>query len=307
MLKRRAIFSSLLLFGSIAVLASQVALPGLLSAHVKAMGEAGSLSGKLNVQPLPGTASVVTFKYSKPNFLRIDTEAGFTVSDGKNIYRYVKSANSYTMEPVTDGQISETLGDEVWAWASFYNKEALKNLDSAKVGAKRTVKGTKVTEVNVTWQKPAVGQATLFFEDSGAIKGFTVKNGEKETLVLAEDLVVGKEAMDTSIFAFVAPADSKRVEAMEAIKGGYSAVQAILTKNCMPCHSSFNHKDGIDLSSYDSILENPSAVMSGEPEKSGIYRTTSGPQASMPKDKARLRESDTKIIYDWIKEGAKKD
>jgi|GEM_PF-674044 len=307
MLKRRAIFSAILFCGSIAVLASQVALPGLLSAHVKSMGEAVSLSGTLNVQPLPGTARVVTFKYSKPNFLRIDTEEGFSVCDGKSVYNYVKASNSYTVEPVNESGIAETMGDDVWAWAPFFNKDSYKNLDSAKLGAKRTVKGTKVTEVNVTWSKPNSGESTLYFEDSGAIKGYTIKNGDKETLILAENLTVGKEVLDASMFAFVAPTDSKKVEAMETAKGGYAAVQAILTRNCMPCHNAQNHKEGIDLSTYDSIMENQSAVVAGEPERSGIYKSTSGPRASMPKDKSRLKDSETKIIFDWIKDGAKKD
>ena len=166
---------------------------------------------------------------------------------------------------------------------------------------------TKVTEVNVTWSKPNSGESTLYFEDSGAIKGYTIKKGDKETLILAENLTVGKEVLDATMFAFVAPTDSKKVEALETAKGGYAAVQAILTRNCMPCHNAQNHKEGIDLSTYDSIMENPSAVMAGEPDRSGIYRTTSGPRASMPKDKARLKDSDTKIIFDWIKDGAKKD
>lgn len=307
MFNRSTTLATLIFCGSIAVLASQVALPGLLANHVKSMETAPSLTATLNIQPLPGTARTIKFSYSKPNLMKVETEEGFILSDGKDIYTYTKATNSYTVEPATDATIADKVGgDETWAWASFFNKEAFKNADGAKVGAKRTVKGTKVTEVNVGWQKPLVGQATIYFEDSGAVKGYSIKNGDKENLVMVEELVVGKEAADAGLFAFTAPADSKKVEAM-APKAGFAGVLAILNKNCMPCHNAQNRKDGIDLSTYESITGNNAAVVAGDPEHSGIYTTTAGPHWSMPKGRAKLGQADTKAIHDWIKDGAKKD
>ena len=306
--KRQILLCTLVFSGSIAIWAAQVALPGPLANHVKAMSEAPSLIGTLNVQPLPGTPRTVKFQYSKPNFLRIDSEDGFVLCDGKDIYTYTKSTNSYVVEPGTEtGILTNSTGDDLWAWASFFNKEPFKGADSAKLGAKRTVKGTKVTEVNVTWLKPTVGQSTIYFEDSGAVKGFSIRNGDKEQLVLVEELVVGKETISASTFAFVAPVDSKKVEAMVSSGSGFAGVQAIMNKNCMPCHNAQNRKSGIDLSSYNGIANNPSSVSPGEPEQSGIYKTTSGPRPSMPKDRPKLKEADLKVMYDWIKAGAKED
>lgn len=307
MLNRSTTLATLFFCGSIAVIASQVALPGLLASHVKAMESAPSLTATLNIQPLPGTAKSIKFSYSKPNLMKVETEEGFTLCDGKDVYTYTKSTNTYTVEPVTDAVIAEKVGgDETWAWASFFNREAFKNADAAKMGAKRTVKGTKVTEVNVTWQKPLAGQATIYFEDSGVIKGYSIKNGDKENLIMVEELVVGKEAADAGQFAFAAPTDSKKVEAM-APKAGFAGVLAILGKNCMPCHNAQNKKDGIDLSTYESITGNNAAVVAGDPEHSGIYNTTAGPHWSMPKGRAKLSKADTDAIQAWIKDGAKKD
>ena len=105
-------------------------------------------------------------------------------------------------------------------------------------------------------------------------------------------------------FAFTAPANSKKVESLDAPKAGFAGVQAILNKKCMPCHGAAMHKNGIDLSTYDTIVGNPQAVVPGTPESSGIYRTTKGPRASMPKERAPLSEAEVKIIFDWIKDGA---
>lgn len=93
---------------------------------------------------------------------------------------------------------------------------------------------------------------------------------------------------------------------METAKSGYPAVQAILTKNCMPCHSAQSRKSGIDLSTYESITGNSEAVVANMPDQSGIYTTTKSPGAIMPKGRSPLSADDVKIIYDWIKDGAKK-
>lgn len=308
MSRSRVAFVSLAVAASLAAIAAQVALPDLLSKHVSKLTEAKSLSGKVTVQPLPGTPREVTFKFAKPNFFKVEDEEGFVQSDGTSLYTYVKSSNSYTVEPMTPAALmSKPSVADVWVWMPFLDKDACKALTSAKTGAKRTVKGTKVTEVMAAWEKPTEGNATIYFADNGDAKGFNLKNGDKEALVLVDEYAVSDTEVSASEFAFSAPAGSKKVEAMEVPKAGFAAVKAILSKNCMPCHSSQGRKAGIDLSSYDGIMGSQGAVVAGEPEHSGIYTTTSGPRASMPKGGPKLTEAQTKVIYEWIKNGAKNE
>lgn len=308
MSKSRVAFVSMAVVGSLAALASQVALPDLLSKHVSNLSEAKSLSGTVTVQPLPGTPREVSFKFSKPNLFKIENEEGFVQSDGSNLYTYVKATNSYTVEPMSAAaMMANPAISDVWVWMPFFDKDACKGLTSAKVGAKRTVKGTKVTEVATAWEKPTGGNATIYFDEKGDAKGFNLKNGDKEALVLVDTYAASAEAGSAADYAFVAPANSKKVETMEAPKAGFAAVKAILAKSCMPCHSSQNRKSGVDLSSYEGIMESHGAVVAGEPEQSGIYRTTAGPGASMPKGGPKLTQAQTKVIYDWIKDGAKNE
>lgn len=293
---------------SVAVFATQVALPSLLAGHLKALQEAQSVSGTLNIQPLPGTPKTIKFTYSKPNLMKVESDEGFTLCDGTSVYTYVKATNKYTVEPVTEAELASKAGMmDVWAWAAFFNKDAFKDTAS-KVGGKRTLKGNKVTEVTVEWQKPTPGTATLYIDEkTGVATGCNIKMGEAESLILAENVTLGKDPSDKALYAFVAPSGSTKVEALEAPKAGWAGVQAILKKSCMPCHNAQNRKSGINLSDYDSVVGNSQAVVPGEPEQSGIYRTTSGSRPSMPKQNSPLTKAETQAIYDWIKAGAKQD
>lgn len=185
MSKSRITFLAIATTVSVIVLAAQVSLPSLLSNHVKSLQDAQSASGTLTVQPLAGTAYTVKFKYAKPNLFRFESDSGFTDSDGKNVYTYSKETNTYTVEPVDDANVAaKTTATDLWAWSPFFNKDAYKDAIT-KMGSKRTVKGTKVTEVLVSWMKPRAGDATLYFDDNtGGSKASTLRSKTRSTSCL---------------------------------------------------------------------------------------------------------------------------
>lgn len=91
--------------------------------------------------------------------------------------------------------------------------------------------------------------------------------------------------------------------------GGYAAVQAIFNANCMPCHSSTNHRAGLDLSSYDAAMkggEGGAEVVAGKPESSRLIQYLTGAKKPrMPMKRPPLSDDQMKTIKDWITAGAK--
>ncbi|MBL8064278.1 MAG: hypothetical protein JNM34_00315 [Chthonomonadaceae bacterium] len=289
------------------VSATQDSLPKLLEGHRKLLLEAQSMSGSVSVQPLPGTLRTVKFKFSKPNLFKIESDDSSVFCDGKDIYSYSKGDNSYTVEPFAEALMKNKVSAmDTWAWRDFFNAEAYRG-STSKLGKERTMKGETVTEVTAAWDKPEVGNATLFFRPDGYLKGANIRIKDAEAVVLVESIQLEDKPLDSSEFTFAIPSGAKKVEVNEAPKPTFASVQAILNKSCMPCHNSQNQKDGIDLGSYEAIIGNSRSVVAGEPDHSGIYTTTGGPRPSMPKDRPRLTKAQTQAIFDWIKAGAKND
>lgn len=285
--------------------ASQVALPSQLSNHVKALQDAKGVSGTLTFQQLPGAPVPVKFSFAKPNYYRIETDETTVVCDGKDVYRYRKSDNSYTVSPAGEASgKSDAAMPETWAWTAFFDAKALQTAESAKVGTKRSLKGKPVTGVDVAWSKPEPGTATVYVEDkTGVALGFNLKKGDKEWLVIGSEVTLNGQDVDPAQFAFAVPAGAKKVEATVEAAAGFASVQKALSRNCMPCHGSQSRAGGVDLSSRGAISAN--LVTPGSPEESRLYKVVSGPRPSMPKNRAPLSQADQKAIYDWIKDGAK--
>lgn len=193
---------------------------------------------------------------------------------------------------------------KVWAWAAFFDKDTYKWLDGAKAGKQRTLKGRKVTEVAVSWSKPSPGTATLFVEDAtGVAFGVNIKVGDKEYIVTTEDMKASEAPLDAGLFAFAAPSGATKVETL-APKADFAAVQAVFHRNCMPCHSDDERKDGIALTSYDEVMA-AGIVTAGNPDGSKLVQSVAGSRATMPKNRPRLGAADVQTLKDWIKDGAK--
>ena len=82
--------------------------------------------------------------------------------------------------------------------------------------------------------------------------------------------------------------------------------QAIIGPKCVSCHASGNPSGGIDLSSYQKIMDSRS-VIPFKPEQSlfytSIHPSCTGPKC-MPKGAPPLTTEEVGRVYEWIKKGA---
>jgi len=89
----------------------------------------------------------------------------------------------------------------------------------------------------------------------------------------------------------------------------FSAVAKITKAKCLSCHNAARHPEGVDLSSYASLMkggEKGPLVMPGQPEKSALLLYVDGTkQPRMPFRQAPLSKGEIAAIRSWIKAGAK--
>lgn len=295
------ITSTLFLLGGLAAMFLGQGGSSMLQGHVKALQDAATLTGTLTVQPIGGAPATYKISYAKPNLIKIETPDGWTLSDGKTIYSFVKKENTWSESPVSDEAIAKTAGlKEAWAWRAFFDKDAFKGVVSSKTGQTRVIKGTPVTELALVLES---GTATLFVDPKlGFARGFTFKVEESDLLVTSTDIVLGKDAPTSEAFVFHAPDGAKKQEAPAADAATFASVQSILSRNCMPCHGAQVRSGGHDLSSHKGVM---GAVVAGSPEQSSLVRSISGPRPSMPKMRAPLSAKDVETISKWVAAGAK--
>lgn len=125
-------------------------------------------------------------------------------------------------------------------------------------------------------------------------------------IVCALALVVGCSKSEDA-----APAPSDTKEPAKETASAYTKVQNTLTASCIGCHGSGKPADGIDLSSYDSVMkggEGGPIVVPGDPQKSLLVQALRGLNGvkRMPLNGQPLPEAQIKEVEDWIKAGAKK-
>ena len=82
--------------------------------------------------------------------------------------------------------------------------------------------------------------------------------------------------------------------------------EKVFTPKCLSCHNSPASPDGVDVSSYEKIMNNnlfPPLIVAGKPKESSLY--TSCENKSMPQGGPPLSEVELKAFHDWILAGAK--
>ena len=90
-------------------------------------------------------------------------------------------------------------------------------------------------------------------------------------------------------------------------------VQPILEHNCVSCHREDNDKGGVRLDNKKVAFAGDDVIIPGNPEDSSLYWTTTLPvddELFMPPIKNEekdypLTDPEKKILFQWIKEGAK--
>jgi uncharacterized membrane protein len=82
--------------------------------------------------------------------------------------------------------------------------------------------------------------------------------------------------------------------------------KGIISSKCVSCHSGAEAPHGIDLTTYEKIIDAvvfPPLVKPYFPEESSLYLSVKN--GSMPKKGPKLSDVEIKMFYDWIKAGAK--
>ena len=292
---------------------AQRRLPPLLTGHVEALQDAASIRITFTVREGFTAPEDYTLVYSKPNLFRIESPKGFTLSDGKNIYIYLKEPNTFTVSDATPEAMAKQFGaEEVWAWSAFFDKDALKAFSSAKAGSKRSIKGNATTEIIVTLAGAREGTASLFIDNKLKIaRGFVSKTADKNLInpadkdlqVIATEIKLSADAISSSEFIFTAPEGAKEAEEVKP-GASFADVQALLSRNCMPCHNRQTRSGGFEYTTYQGIV---SAVEPGDPDRSAIINAVSGPNPRMPQMRRPLTEEQVSLLTEWIAAGAKRE
>ena len=249
-------------------------------------------------------ASDYTLTVGKPNLFKLSMPDGFVLSDGSNVYTYKKSDNSYSEVPYSDGELAKfEKKSAVFGWAAFFPKSPVADITVAVPKPPMALKGMQVTPVDVSL-KDGKTTGTIFVDPStGLTAGFSLKTEDKQYLAIASSVTPSNDPPASDLFAFIAPDGSKKVDA--AASGGFTQVAELLNNNCMPCHSSSNHKAGVNLTSYQGIV---AAVTPGDAAGSLLVKSLYGNGVDqMPKGRTPLSADQIKIVEQWITAGAKQE
>jgi hypothetical protein len=92
-----------------------------------------------------------------------------------------------------------------------------------------------------------------------------------------------------------------------------SDVRPIIASHCLPCHLAENENpSGLSLDDYDLLMKggnHGNTVVPGKPRESNLYlKLLPDPPfgKQMARNKKRLAEEETRTIYEWITQGARK-
>ncbi len=284
----------------------------MLEKHTKQLQTAASVSVQYTVQNLPGGGPVeYKLKLGKEGKFRLETPDETIVADGKTIYDFKKADNSYSQAAQTEDDLKSFLKREaVFPWVAFYVKVPFKDVTGLKVGATRVMKGKAVTEVTMSLPGKPDRTATLFIDkDLGVARGVSIKSGEdKQTILMAKELVLSNDAPNDSDFAFTIPDGAKKVDPSAVASISFDKVSPIFQTNCVGCHNSSSPKSGLDLSSYAGAMtggRGGAEIVAGNPNSSRIMSFLKGAGKPIMPPRGQLSDADLATIANWIKAGAK--
>jgi len=289
----------------VAVLASGTAeVPKVLADHNAKLAKAAWVEATLTIMPTGQPASEWVLRYEKPNRVWIDMPGKSLVSDGTKLTEFQAKDKTYSESALPSDTLSKVLeGPEVWGFSALWAKAPFADVLAAKKGKKRVIKGMNLMEWELG-RKDGTPASLLVDESTGIAKGYTVQSNGQSIIVLATDLKLHENPSPSGTFAFVPPAGATKVEAAKS-NATWTAVSAIFSRSCMPCHSSQRNAGGLVLSNYETAMK---GVVKGDPGSSSIVSYVTGrSQPRMPKDRSPLSEGEIATIETWIKEGAAKN
>ncbi len=105
----------------------------------------------------------------------------------------------------------------------------------------------------------------------------------------------------------------REIDPAEAAKVSYARqIKPILVDNCLECHSTEDHKGGLDATSVATLIKGGKkarpAIVPGKPDESALVQFIRGlREPQMPKGNPALNEDELHLIRLWIFAGAKDD
>jgi|GEM_PF-1694758 len=276
----------------------------LLEKYAAELAKSQSVVVKMRVFDLSGASEDESLTIARPNLWKYETSKWTILSDGEKITRYNKSAKTYVQQPYSAKALA-TLTDlpQLWPYASLLNEKFLSEILASRRGAQRSTMGTKVIDMNVS--REGKGQLTLVMDSTtGLVRGVNFKDAMgKEKIAQASEVQLFSKSMDAAKFAWVAPEGAELAKEEEVIAAtlSYADVQGVFERNCTECHSGPDAKDGIDLSSYDSIMS-ARIVKPGDADGSKLIRVIRS--GKMP-PKQRMDPKDLQALTQWVNSGAK--
>lgn len=282
--------------------AQQATLPAPLTKHFETLAAAPSLTVEYTVRTIGEAPSAYKLILSRPGEFRLVTPTGFVLSDGKTVTTYTTAKKTYTQEAYSDAWVAGfAKKPEVVAWGAYLQKDPATLIDAARAVTAKEIMTIATIPVEVMYKKATV-PVTLYIDPKiGLARGALLKSGEKEILVFAKTVEVGKEPAADALFAFVPPDGSKKEEV--AVEAGFTQVAAVLNANCMPCHSADHHRGGFDLTTYAGVS---TAVKAGDSANSLLVKAVKGAGArKMPPGDHSLSDAEIATIAAWIDAGAK--
>lgn len=286
------------LAGAVLIVAFQQSPEGPVSKYADSLHQGKSLTAVLQIADSSQGSIKTTIAYSKDSMFKIDNDRVLIVSDGKTLWKLDKKANTYTVEDASLAPIGE---DPYLEFAGFFKKRVFSRVKNIESGGSRSIGGVTADSWKISLPEDKV--LNLFLNPTnGLAAGEQVTSGSKTLTVIVKSAKLSDAALPADQFNFVPPAGAKQA----ALPTDWAAVSTIFQDNCMPCHSAAGHRAGVDLSSYDSVMQNQGLIVPGKPEDSRLYLYVDGSRdPRMPMGRAPLTNSNIKIIHDWIQNGAK--
>ena len=180
-----------------------------------------SISAKVAIQEVGGSASIYTIDMKKPNLLRLDTDSTLIIADGKTITTFDKKGGVYYKQPQTKEDMKVVLdGDQYNLFTGFFGEapNVLKSVD----GEKKTMGGDQVVEVKTTFDKGGKKTQSFYVGSDNIAKrsSLTASKGANDKpfqmVINAKDMVIDGQAAD-GLFAFKAPDSAKEINYQDLI------------------------------------------------------------------------------------------
>ncbi|MEI8281166.1 MAG: thioredoxin domain-containing protein [Armatimonadota bacterium] len=191
------------------------------SAWQDSLKSKSSISAKVGVQEIGGSASSYTIDMKKPNLLRLDSDSTLVIADGTTITTFDKKQGVYYKQPQTKEDIKVLLdSDQYNLFTGFFGEapNVMKSVD----GEKRSLGGDQVIEVKTTFDKGGKKTQSFYVGSDNIAKrsSLTASKGANDKpyqmVINAKDVVIDGKPAD-GLFAFKAPDSAKEINYQDLI------------------------------------------------------------------------------------------